>query len=127
MSPTTDEERALTGRRPQTSFRTVSVTRARIEIRVTESRDADGIAAAAALTLANYFMLGFGIETDGYYIHSFEVFLAVVTVFPGLGNLGYTLLEYRLGRRNLVDVTIETVTWIPFLYVAWHARPRLCD
>ncbi|KAG6334614.1 hypothetical protein ID866_4475 [Astraeus odoratus] len=75
-----------------------------------------GIAASAVLTLANYVILGFGIQTDGYYLHSFEVFLAVVAVFPGLGNLGYIFMEYRLGHRSLLDVFIETATWVPFFF-----------
>lgn len=65
----------------------------------------------------NYFILGFGIQTDGYYIHSFEIFLAILAVFPGSGNLGYIMLEYRLGHRSIVDSTIETGTWILFLSV----------
>ena len=38
-------------------------------------------------------------------------------MFPGAGNLGFTLLEYRLGSRPLLDAVIENLTWIPFLYV----------
>ena len=30
-------------------------------------------------------------------------------VFPGAGNLGFTLLEYRLGQRNIVDAFIEPI------------------
>ncbi|KAI5989474.1 hypothetical protein EDC04DRAFT_2588341, partial [Pisolithus marmoratus] len=73
-----------------------------------------GIAASAVLSTANYFLLGFDIKVDGYYLHSFEMFLAIIAVFPGLGNFGYILLEYRLGHRNLLDVFIETATWVPF-------------
>lgn len=75
------------------------------------------------LSLANYVILGLGIQTDGYYLHSFEVFLAIVAVFPGLGNLGYILLEYRLGHSKLLDVFIETATWVPFLCVVFHIPP----
>ncbi|KAF8839996.1 hypothetical protein BDN67DRAFT_969247 [Paxillus ammoniavirescens] len=75
-----------------------------------------GIAASAVLSLMNYLLLGFAIQTDGYYLHSFEVFLAILAVFPGAGNLGYTMLEYRLGVRSLGDSLLETVTWIPFFF-----------
>jgi len=85
---------------------------------VTDSVFADGIAASMVLSVANYVILGLGIQTDGYYLHSFEVFLAIIAVFPGLGNLGYILLEYRLGYRRLLDICIETATWIPFLFVS---------
>lgn len=69
------------------------------------------------LSILNYFLLGLGIQTDGYYLHSFEVFLAILAVFPGSGNVGFIMLEYRLGLRSLMASIIETVTWIPFLSV----------
>lgn len=75
----------------------------------------DGIAAAAILTLLNYLILGFQIQIDGFFLHSFEIWLACTVVFPGLGNLGYTLLEYRLGQRSLLSSLFENLTWIPFL------------
>jgi hypothetical protein len=75
----------------------------------------DGIAAAGILSVLNYLMLGFQIEVDGFFLHSFEVWLACTVVFPGLGNLGFTLLEYRLGHRNILASALENVTWIPFL------------
>lgn len=78
----------------------------------------DGIAASTALSIINYFLLGFGIQTDGYYLHSFEVFLAILAVFPGSGNLGYIMLEYRLGHCSLIDSTMETARWILFLSVS---------
>ncbi|KAL5498540.1 hypothetical protein ACEPAH_1894 [Sanghuangporus vaninii] len=76
-----------------------------------------GIAAAVTLTLLNYFILGFAIEIDGFYLHSFEIWLACSVVFLGAGNLGYTLLEYRLGTRNLLDAAVENLTWVPFFFV----------
>ncbi|KIJ67351.1 hypothetical protein HYDPIDRAFT_108072 [Hydnomerulius pinastri MD-312] len=75
-----------------------------------------GIAAAGVLSVVNYLLLGFGIETDGYYLHSFEVFLAILAVFPGSGNLGFIMLEYRLGHRSMIGAIIETVTWVPFFF-----------
>lgn len=35
-------------------------------------------------------------------MHSFEIWLATMVVFFGSGNVGFTLLEYRLGEKNLV-------------------------
>ncbi|OAX39708.1 hypothetical protein K503DRAFT_769252 [Rhizopogon vinicolor AM-OR11-026] len=75
-----------------------------------------GIAASGFLSVLNYILLGLAIETDGYYLHSFEVFLAILAVFPGSGNVGYVLLEYRLGHRSIWDSLVETVTWIPFFF-----------
>jgi hypothetical protein len=73
------------------------------------------IAASAVLSFLNYILLGWGFNVDQFYGHSFEILLACLVVFPVAGNIGYTLLEYRLGQRRLIDSVIENVTWIPFL------------
>ncbi|KAL4071885.1 glycosyl transferase family group 2-domain-containing protein [Scleroderma citrinum] len=75
-----------------------------------------GIAAAAILTLLNYLILGLEIPIDGFFLHSFEIWLACTVVFPGLGNLGFTLLEYRLGHRSLLSSLVENLSWIPFFF-----------
>ncbi len=74
-----------------------------------------GLAASALLSLLNYLILGLSYNVDGFYEHSFEILLACTVVFPGAGNLGYTLLEYRLGQRSLVSSFLENITWVPFL------------
>ena len=74
--------------------------------------------AGAALSLMNYLLLGWAVDVDGFYLHSFEIWLACMVVFPAAGNLGFTLLEYRLGHRNLLDSLIENLTWVPFLCVS---------
>jgi hypothetical protein len=68
----------------------------------TNTAELDGIAAAVLISIINYVLLGFALPVDGFYIHSFEVWLATTIVFFGAGNLGYTLLEYRLGEKELV-------------------------
>lgn len=73
-----------------------------------------GLAASAMLSVINYLLLGWAADVDGYYLHSFEIWLACTVVFPGAGNVGYALLEYRLGRRNLLSAFIENITWVPF-------------
>ena len=78
-------------------------------------------------------MLGFQFPVDGFYMHSFEVWLATTVVFFGSGNVGFTLLEYRLGEKSLVSRScvwkneyvlirhpqlgsfFENIMWIPFL------------
>ena len=70
-----------------------------------------------ALSLMNYLLLGWAADVDGFYLHSFEIWLACTVVFPIAGNIGFTLLEYRLGQRNLIDGFLENIMWIPFLYV----------
>ncbi|TFY75645.1 hypothetical protein EWM64_g8367 [Hericium alpestre] len=75
-----------------------------------------GLAAGGTLSLVNYIVLGWALNIDGYYEHSFEIWLACTVVFPGLGNLGFTFLEYRLGHRSIFDSMLENLTWIPFFF-----------
>lgn len=75
-----------------------------------------GIAAGFILSVVNYFILGLALGVDNYYLHSFEVWLACTFVFPGLGNVGFTLLEYRLGLRGIGSALGENLTWIPFFF-----------
>jgi len=73
-----------------------------------------GIAAATLGSLLNYILLGIGNSVDQFYLHSFEVFLACVVVFTGVGNVGFTLLEYRLGQRSFFGAAVENLRWVPF-------------
>lgn len=75
-----------------------------------------GIAASAMLSILNYLLLGFAVDVDGFYMHSFEIWLACMVVFPGAGNIGYTLLEYRLGLRSIFSALVENLTWVPFFF-----------
>lgn len=77
-----------------------------------------GLAASALLSLLNYLLLGEAVDVDGYYLHSFEIWLACTVVFIGAGNVGYTVLEYRLGRRDLISAFVENCKWVPFLCVS---------
>ena len=76
-----------------------------------------GISASVTIAVINYVLLGWELPVDGYYIHSFEIWLAVTIVFFGAGTVGFTFLEYRLGDRGLVSSLITNIKWIPFLYV----------
>ncbi|KAF5339551.1 hypothetical protein D9611_011423 [Ephemerocybe angulata] len=60
-----------------------------------------GIAGSITIGLINYVLLGFQFPVDGYFMHAFEIWLATTVVFWGSGTVGYTLLEYRLGRKSL--------------------------
>ncbi|KAF8891407.1 glycosyl transferase family group 2-domain-containing protein [Infundibulicybe gibba] len=73
-----------------------------------------GIAAATIGSILNYLILGLAPQIDRFYLHSFEILLACTVVFPGVGNLGYTLLEYRLGHRNFFGALVENLRWVPF-------------
>lgn len=74
-----------------------------------------GIACAITITTMNYFLLGWELPVDDYYIHSFEIWLATTVVFFGSGNVGYTILQYRLGERDLIWGFLENIKWVPFL------------
>jgi hypothetical protein len=88
------------------------------------TRSLDGIAAATVGSILNYLLLGLGLQLDRFYLHSFEILLACTAVFPALGNLGFTLLEYRLGHCNFFTGLIENLRWIPFLYASPHPASR---
>ncbi|EIN04516.1 hypothetical protein PUNSTDRAFT_122841 [Punctularia strigosozonata HHB-11173 SS5] len=75
-----------------------------------------GIAVSFILTVLNFLLVGWAIEVDAFYLHSFEIWLACVVVFPCAGNLGFTLLEYRLGQRSFLDSLAENLKWIPFFF-----------
>lgn len=75
-----------------------------------------GLAASAMLAIINYFLLGWAADIDAYYLKSFEIWLACTIVFPIAGNVGFTVLEYRLGRRNVFSSFIENFTWVPFFF-----------
>ncbi|KAI9068985.1 hypothetical protein FKP32DRAFT_1560577 [Trametes sanguinea] len=75
-----------------------------------------GIAASITVSVVNYVLLGFEFPVDGYYIHSFEIWLATTVVFIGSGNVGYTLLEYRLGEKSLFASLFQNILWIPFFF-----------
>jgi len=53
---------------------------------------------------------------DNFYRHSFEIWLATSVVFFGSGTVGFTLLEYRLGYKELVWALLENIKWIPFFF-----------
>ncbi|KAJ7076004.1 glycosyl transferase family group 2-domain-containing protein [Mycena belliarum] len=78
---------------------------------------AHGIAASVTIGLLNYVLLGFEFPVDGFYIPSFEIWLATtVVLFFGTGTVGYTLLKYRLGHKELIRGFLVNLMWIPFFF-----------
>ncbi|KAI9451846.1 glycosyl transferase family group 2-domain-containing protein [Russula earlei] len=75
-----------------------------------------GIAAAITIGVINYALLGFQFSVDAFYLHSFEIWLATTIVFFGSGNVGFTLLEYRLGEKDLMTSLLTNISWIPFFF-----------
>ncbi|KAF1982641.1 hypothetical protein K402DRAFT_339995 [Aulographum hederae CBS 113979] len=71
------------------------------------------IGSAWALTLANYFLVGwFNGHLDHYYLDSFKVYVAIIVVFTGLGNLALAVLRYRSGEKGLLSALFENLSWI---------------
>ena len=64
----------------------------------------------------NYALLGFQFPVDNFYLHSFEIWLASAVVFIGSGTIAFTLLEYRLGYKELFWAFLENAKWIPFFF-----------
>ncbi|KZT25599.1 hypothetical protein NEOLEDRAFT_1065128 [Neolentinus lepideus HHB14362 ss-1] len=75
-----------------------------------------GISAGCTIAIINYVLLGFQFPVDGFYMHSFEIWLATTVVFFGSGNVGFTILEYRLGMKGLVMGLVENLKWVPFFF-----------
>ncbi|KDQ52886.1 hypothetical protein JAAARDRAFT_39833 [Jaapia argillacea MUCL 33604] len=75
-----------------------------------------GIAASMTIAIINYVLLGFEFPVDGFYMHSFEIWLASTVVFFGSGTICYTLLAYRIGHKSLIKGFIENIKWVPFFF-----------
>ncbi|KAH9950816.1 glycosyl transferase family group 2-domain-containing protein [Amylocystis lapponica] len=75
-----------------------------------------GIAGSITIGIINYVMLGFEFPVDGFYMHSFEIWLATTVVFFGSGNIGFTLLQYRLGEEGFFWALFTNFMWIPFFF-----------
>ncbi|KAF9255428.1 hypothetical protein L218DRAFT_884155 [Marasmius fiardii PR-910] len=75
-----------------------------------------GLACSILITTLNYVLLAFQFPIDGFYMHSWEIWLAVTVVFTGSGNVAYTLVQYRLGEKSLIKALIENLMWIPFFF-----------
>ncbi|KAI0601675.1 glycosyl transferase family group 2-domain-containing protein [Biscogniauxia sp. FL1348] len=74
------------------------------------------IGAAWMLTLMNYFLTGwyFGIF-DKYYLDSFALFVAIIVVFTGYGNVSLAILRYRLNQQSLLSAFWDNIKWIPLM------------
>jgi hypothetical protein len=61
------------------------------------------IAAAWSLSIANYFITGwFNGYYDKYYLDSFAIYVSIITVFTGLGNVALAVLRYRVNEQGLM-------------------------
>lgn len=76
------------------------------------------IGSAWLLTLMNYFIIGwYNTILDKYYLDSFKVYLSIIVVFTGLGNLALAILRYRIGEKSLFSSLTTNLMWIPLMTV----------
>jgi hypothetical protein len=76
------------------------------------------IGCAWPLTLLNYFIVGwYNTILDKYYLNSFQVYLSIIVVFTGLGNVALAVLRYRLGEQSLGKSLFTNLMWIPLMSV----------
>jgi len=68
------------------------------------------IAAAWCVTLANYFITGWYYGAyDKYYLDSFAIYLSIIVVFSGFGNVALAMLRYRLGEKSLIRACMSSI------------------
>jgi hypothetical protein len=71
------------------------------------------------LTVLNYFLVGwFNGDIDKFYMQSWKVFLSLLVVFTGMGNVCLAILRYRLGEKGLWAALIENFKWA-FLFAVF--------
>lgn len=62
------------------------------------------IAAAWSLTLLNYFICGLYHDVyDKYYLDSFAMYVGIIIVFNGLGNVALAVLRHRTKEKNFMS------------------------
>ncbi|KAH7103336.1 glycosyl transferase family group 2-domain-containing protein [Auriculariales sp. MPI-PUGE-AT-0066] len=74
------------------------------------------IASALPLSILNYVALGFQIRVEEFYSHSWELWIACSVVFLVLGNLGFSVMRYRLGEQSFFGCLLENIRWAPFFF-----------
>ncbi|KUI61890.1 Interferon-induced GTP-binding protein Mx2 [Cytospora mali] len=69
-------------------------------------------------TLMNYFLVGWmNGFLDHYYMNSWRVWVALIVVFSGAGNLALAVVRYRGEDLNLLYQIWTCWRWVPLLFV----------
>ncbi|KAI0879104.1 glycosyl transferase family group 2-domain-containing protein [Hypoxylon argillaceum] len=76
------------------------------------------IGASWIITVFNYFLTGYfyGLY-DKYYLDSFAIFVSVIVVFTGFGNVALAILRYRLNQKSLLGAFWDNIKWIPVMSI----------
>jgi hypothetical protein len=65
-------------------------------------------------TMMNYFLLGWlNGFLDHYYIDSFRIYFAIITVFYVCGNIALAVLRHRIGEKTFLPSILENIKWVP--------------
>ncbi|KAK9467990.1 glycosyl transferase family group 2-domain-containing protein [Lipomyces arxii] len=89
------------------------------------------IAAALALTILNYFVIGwYAFEMDQFYLSSFNNLLALIFVFSGVCPIANALVRYRIRESSFWAALVENlkygITMTVFLGgLSWHLNLAL--
>ncbi|KAI9813297.1 MAG: hypothetical protein M1827_004239 [Pycnora praestabilis] len=76
------------------------------------------IGSAWILTLMNFFLVGwFNGHLDHWYINSWKIYVSIIVVFNGLGNVALAVLRYRIEEKTLFGALWENFKWILLLTV----------
>lgn len=69
-------------------------------------------------TILNYFLIGWlNGYLDHYYMNSWRVWVALIVVFSGAGNLALAMLRYRSENVKLVYELWTCFRWVPLLFI----------
>jgi hypothetical protein len=70
------------------------------------------IGAAWVLTVVNYFAVGwFSGYLDGYYLDSWKVWISIIFVFNGLGNVSLAMMRHRIRHTSFFPALFENLKW----------------
>ncbi|KAF3762089.1 hypothetical protein M406DRAFT_341392 [Cryphonectria parasitica EP155] len=69
-------------------------------------------------TLLNYFLIGWlNGHLDHYYMNSWRVWVALIVVFSGAGNLALAIVRYRGEQCSLIHQIWICFRWVPLLFI----------
>lgn len=69
-------------------------------------------------TLMNYFLIGWlNGHLDHYYMNSWRVWVALIVIFSGAGNLALAIVRYRGEDRSFLYELWNCFRWVPLLFI----------
>ena len=56
-------------------------------------------------------------DIDKYYVNSWNIWITLIIVFNGLGNVALATLRYRTGERSFLSALLENFKWLYMLFI----------